>query len=211
MPFENKNFSELKLGKIRDYAQGWVKDYPCIEKIALYEAGFEFGHPLKYMIVITIPKKPYSFFKNEEGLRCFSLKYKRINIKGYKKDFDDATEKATKEDSELKDLMAYYDWTPIDGCDHISACIPLFYKKNDRLLNQQRLEEWFWWEVEPGEDVEDFNVEANGYVQELTKILLYPTVSGGGFEDENFNIIVQNNENDNFGKMKQTNLKSGVL
>jgi len=199
MPFKNENFSDLKLSTVRDFAQGWVKDYPCIEKIALYEIGFEFGSPLKYIIVVTVPKRQYSYFKNDEGLRCFSWKYKDINIEGYKKDYDDIIEKASKENPEFGDLVAYHRWAGIDGCDHISACIPLFYKKEDRLLDWQRaqlVEEWYWWEVEPGEDVEDLNREANGFVQELTKMILYPLVAGC-LEDGSQNTIGQSKTSDN--------------
>ena len=190
MPFKNENFSDLKLSKVRDYAQGWVKDYPCIEKIALYEIGFEFHPPLKYTIVVTAPKYQYSSFENDEGLRCFSLKYKKIHIGGYKKDYNDP---------EFGDLVAYYKWVGIDGCDHISACIPLFYKKEDRLLDWQRaklVEEWYWWKVEPGEDAEDLNSEANEFVQELTKLILYPLVAGC-LEDGSQNTIGQSKTSDN--------------
>ncbi len=86
MPFENENFSELKLGKIRAYAQGWVKNYPCIEKISLYRAGLEFKNipedddDVKYIIVAQAPSNPLSHKKNKDGSYTLSFEYKDIKL-----------------------------------------------------------------------------------------------------------------------------------
>jgi len=84
MSFGNENFSDLKLSKVRNYAQGWVKDYPCIEKISLYRAGYEFKsipeneNDVKYIIVVKAPPNPVSRKKNKDGSYNFSLEYKDI-------------------------------------------------------------------------------------------------------------------------------------
>lgn len=59
-------FPELRLSTLGDIAKGWGNDYPCIERISLYEAGGATrsgGSPLKYIFVVAVPK-----YKNSGGI-----------------------------------------------------------------------------------------------------------------------------------------------
>ncbi|MBT3388136.1 MAG: hypothetical protein HN417_09400 [Desulfobacula sp.] len=221
MPFENENFSELNLGKIRDYVQGWVKNYPCIQKISLYRAGLEFksipedDDDVKYIIVAQAPSNPLSRKKNKDGSCTFSFEYKDIKLgaeikklPSQKKSIEsfpklpryqngileelsiecrDATleikamdgidhlvDEAIQRYPELKDIRDYYDWIKSSPREHIIKCIPDFYAIKDASLYWQRINNWFWLTINPGEDISGYNEEADDYIKENEKEILYP-------------------------------------
>ena len=172
---ENRYFADLDIDIIKDKADDWSTDFPCIEKIELCRAGSELEEiNVKYVIAVTVPPRPYKFFKNNNK-SWFSLKYKDIDIEDSKESFEEKLESAISIYPDLENLIDYHEWSSPGNVENIRNDIPSFYKDQSDDRNITCTDEWFWFEIEPGKNAIDYNIESSDFVkmQDRARIELY--------------------------------------
>jgi hypothetical protein len=117
----------------------WVRDYPCIAKISLYRMRQD------------------KVFKNDP-------KYVFVVVEpGFPPKSDRKTESA-------QNIITYYEETDAD-CSHIYHLMKDFYRMDklpENKLPDNYRDEWFWFSIEPGERIEDYEM-----VMDVKPLVLY--------------------------------------
>ena len=124
---DNELFEDLNHSKLRKYTKKWIREYPCIQRMELFEPNYNQKDEFEFVIVCTL--------LSEEDM--------------YNLPKEDAF------DSE-RILYKYYKWVGENSSwKHIEKQIPRFYQKDTDLSKRNILKEWRWVTVSP--DVIDFD------------------------------------------------------
>ena len=161
-------YPELDFKKLVNYAIGWGKDYPLIEKIEIYRGGRSSGS-IGYILVATVPNP--AAIQTINGNRVFKIKYKDINIEGIERLFKREFDNAIIQYPELR----YYKWASNSSCAHIHEDLGFIIKcdPDNKIKKAQFIFEWQWYQIEPGQDILKPNNRSNDFVEDNTGIVLY--------------------------------------
>lgn len=156
-----KGFSELNLEELEVLASNWAQEYDVIEKIALYRGV---DARVRYVFVVTAPP-PILDKETRKKLRnnTYLIEIDGEYVESISKD---KYVPVPVEDSLVAETIDYYNWTQTN-CWHIKDDLQSAY--NDLESVYKRLEvrgkhasefinEWMWFNVESGENIEDYNL-----------------------------------------------------
>jgi hypothetical protein len=126
------NFKRLDQAELKAAISDWATDYPCIEKISLYRMKKD----------KVFPDDPKYVFV--------------VAVPGFPPKSDRETESA-------QNIIKYYEETDAD-CSHIYHLMEDFYRIDKLPANQlpdDYQEKWFWFSIELGERIEDYEMVMN--------------------------------------------------